>query len=236
MTAHERITVSRCQDPALIEFVLARDYFDYPICLFSKSLLRAASRWMAKSEDVYFIVAESAGKQAGFVFANTLGKRLWRSFALRHPHLIPQLTWTLARMRLFGKAAYPHDRFAHARPRSEMEKVATLDLPQTDAPFRWSDADSHTGYVELLSVSSAFRGRQVASLMLRVLVEQMRSREVSRIEAHIDPGNYASARAFLNAGWAVEKTATDDYLTYIRCNSECEHKQPSEADRLLESR
>jgi RimJ/RimL family protein N-acetyltransferase len=232
MTKHERIDVSRCHDSDAIALSLSRDYFDYPICLFSQRLLQTLATWMARSEHVHFIRASCADQCAGFVFANTLGRKLWRTFARENPKSFPDLLWAFARSKLFRKWSDPQARFDHARPQGQPQKIAELDLPQLDFPFRWSEPDSRTGYVELLYVSSAFRGRHVAPLMLRALADEMRPLGVRRIEAHIDPDNYASVRAFLKADWTVARTLQNDFLTYISWDEVAGSLQSNELRRV----
>jgi GNAT superfamily N-acetyltransferase len=212
------VSVVRCRDAATIERFLSEDYFDYPVCLFSQRLLRAAARWLSESKDVYFMVAEDSTHPAGFVFAHTLGFHLWRRFARQHPWLLPHTLWVLARLRLFRRWSDPQSRFGRAMPRAAPAEVARLGLPRIEEPFRWRVPDSTTGYVDLLFVSPEFRGRDFGPLMLQDLVREMRSGGVLAVQAHIDPANHASARAFLKAGWRVVETSTHDLLATVDCN------------------
>jgi ribosomal protein S18 acetylase RimI-like enzyme len=220
MTSTLEVVIDRSRDPNLIEQFLTKDYFDFPICLFSKRLCSAAARWMSKSESVFFITATESGHRAGFVFANTLGKRLWRCFAREHLWLLPDLLWAFGKSRLPRKWTFPGARFAHAVPQGASEKVARLDLPTTEAAFAWSKPDSRTGYVELLFVSAEFRGHNVGSRMLDALRREMSQQGIRRIEAHIDHANYASIRAFSKANWIVAKTPQHDFLTYTTCGQD----------------
>jgi ribosomal protein S18 acetylase RimI-like enzyme len=217
MTASTDVVVARSQDSRLIEEFLTEDYFDYPVCQFSGRLLRATARWMSSASSVYFITATASGRRAGFVFANTLGKQLWRSFARQHLWLLPDLLWARGMSRLPRSWTFPRARFAHAVPQPASEKVAGLDLPTTGEAFAWSRPDSKTGYVELLSVSSQFRGQNIGAKMLHFLTLEMSQRGIRRIEAHIDNANYASIRAFSKANWIVAKTPQHDFLTYTTC-------------------
>jgi ribosomal protein S18 acetylase RimI-like enzyme len=105
----------------------------------------------------------------------------------------------------------PDERFAHARPRSAASKVSQLDLPEDPVPFQWSIPDCRTAYIEMVHVDNRFRGKGIATTLLRTVVDAMRRDGVSRAEAHIDATNYASMRAFLNADWKVVRTSTRDF-------------------------
>jgi hypothetical protein len=220
VSPQSEVSVIRCHDAATIQRLLSDDYFDYPVCLFTRRLLRAAAKWLAESDEVYFMAAESGAHPVGFVFAHTLGFRLWRVFARQHLWLLPHALWVLAKLRLFRRWSYPHRRFAHARPQAAFAEMAGLGLPKIEAPFKSRTPDSRTGYVDLLFVSRESRGQNLGPLMLQGLVREMGARGVRIVEAHIDPGNYASARAFLKAGWTVVQTSTNDFLATIQCNDE----------------
>jgi ribosomal protein S18 acetylase RimI-like enzyme len=199
---------------------LREDYFDYPVCLFTRRLTSAAALWLAASADVYFVVAHVEDRPVGFVFAHTLGYRLWRKFAGQHPALFPHTFWVLAKLRLFRRWSYPHTRFAHARPHDASTEMAELRLPKSGSPFIRQEPDGRTGFVDLVYVANESRGRSLGSRMLEFLVCEMDSRGLRSIVAHIDPQNYASARAFLKAGWTVLETSTRDLLATVNCSHE----------------
>lgn len=215
MTEPKQISIRRTRESSIIENILVNDYFDGPVCFFSHRLKRAAAKWLADSESVYFIVSETEKKLAGFVFAHTLGPCLWKTFAAERPLALPHLCYALLRRSVtrFRRKALPG--FVHTRPHAAEDKVLELQLPETSQPFDWSRPDSRTMYVDLLSVGEEFRGRNLACMMLQYLIQEGRTQDQRRAEAHIDNSNYASIRAFLKAGWNVVKTSTNDFQAYI---------------------
>lgn len=212
------VVVSRCRDAQTIERFLTHEYYDLPVSLFTRRMLRAAARWLATLDASYFIVADVGGQPAGYVFATTLGRDLWTTFARRHPMLAPDVLWTWARVRFLRRWKFGERDLSHAAPQSDPARVSGLEVPGTDAPFEWSEPDSRTGYIELLYVSRMFRGHNIAPLMLRAMVREMSGHGVRRVEAHIDATNYASVRAFGKAGWTVVRTSGRDFSTYIACS------------------
>jgi GNAT superfamily N-acetyltransferase len=232
MTRSSDVAAYRCRDRNVIESFLAGDYFDFPICLFSKKMIHTTASWMASSESVFFMVSVVDGREAGFIFANTLGYRLWRKFALDHPRLLPDLLWTFAKQRMGRKWGDQQRRFAHALPAAQLDKMDELNVPTTNTPFKWSKPGLHNGYVELLYVSSDFRGRNVGPAMLRAVSREMESHGIRRVEAHIDPANYASVRAFMKAHWTVRRTPQSDFLAYITCGADDPHSLTATSEML----
>jgi ribosomal protein S18 acetylase RimI-like enzyme len=209
-----QFTIDRSRDPKVIEDILVNRYFDGPVCFFPLRLMDAAAHWLAASESVFFVVAESDGQHAGFVFSHTLGPALWRSFIGKHPYLFPYAACALIRRRLTWLRSRSYAHLAHLRPQAAPERVTELDIPKTQRPFAWSPPDASTAYVDLLSVAKPFRGRNLACSMLRKMSDDCQRRGIRRLEAHIDIHNYASVRAFRKAGWDVVETSTNDYLAY----------------------
>jgi RimJ/RimL family protein N-acetyltransferase len=207
-------TVTRCTDAPTIEQLLASDYYDFPVSHFSPSVIHAAAKWLAHSQATCFVIAHEGEQYAGFAFASTLGNQLWRQFARQHPWLAPQLLWILVQRRFRMRRRHSPPHVLHALPQADYNKIATLDIPNSNAPFEWSRPDTSIGYVELLYVPGSFRGRDVAPRLLLSLLEHLKEQGVRRVEAHIDAGNYASVRAFVKAQWTVVKSSGGDFMAF----------------------
>jgi GNAT superfamily N-acetyltransferase len=215
MITASAVSVRRCRDANMIERFLCRDYYGPPVSYFSPKLCRSAAAWLAGLDEAFFLMAEVDGECGGYVFSHTLGSRLWRSFARTHLHLGFPLALALARIRCAWLPLGKPRSATHALPQSDSDRVRQLDLPRVPYPFAWTPPDFITGYIEMLYVAHAFRGRGIASLLLRGVVDEMQLFGVRRAEAHIDLSNYASVHAFLNAGWTAVITSTDEIYASI---------------------
>lgn len=214
-----RVTVSRCRDAEVIERVLRERYFDDPIRRFPAGLRRAfAASWCAKREEVYMVVAEVGGEEAGFVLGHTLGDELFRRFAREHPLHLPALAWTRLLMRLSPAAPYaeaegPSDAAGRA---AVEEQYAALAIPRSGRPFAWSPGDGRTGRISLLYVDPRFRGHSLARRMLDLIAEEMRAAGARGVEAHVNPYNIASVRAFMKSGYEVSRASGSDFFARKR--------------------
>lgn len=205
----------RCQDPVLIEKILHDDYFDAPIPYFSGALIRRARDLLASSPDVYFVTAEVRGEYAGFVFGHTLGQSMWRNFArahlARHPFAIAWLVFRLKVLRPLQQKLGHWLRWKGPAAEDVAANVQALRVPRLDRPFAWSAGRPNTGQVDLLFVRDSFWGLGLAPQLLGHTAAEMARQGVTLIEAHVDPWNYASLRAFLKAGWEVYQTTGGDF-------------------------
>jgi GNAT superfamily N-acetyltransferase len=215
-TIEDACHVRRCRDPQFIADVLERDYFDAPIRFFPKSLIRAASDFVAASPRSYFLVADVDGSYAGFVFAHTIGPSLWRRFALSHvmrygPSLACAVWAQFVAAPLKSSANRDH-------PTSSATYTGGKAIPecvqQVDHPFRWSPHRPGRGQIDLLFVKAEFRGQGIAPRLLSATATEMADTGVTLIEAHVDPENIPSLRAFLSAGWEAYRTSESDF--YLR--------------------
>jgi len=175
-------------------------------------MIRDASKWLAASDEVFFVAADSQGQLAGFVFSHLLGPGLWRSFLAKHLRLAPHAACAMMRRRIPYLRRRTRSKFSQVIPISAADKVASLELLKQDQPFAWSPPNSHTLYVDLLSVAQPFRGRNLATSILDVMLDEVSRCGVRRAEAHISHSNYASVRAFQKAEWKVVETSTEDLL------------------------
>jgi GNAT superfamily N-acetyltransferase len=215
--ASPRVPVARrTRDPEEIEGILRRDAIDAPTPYFTARLLRTAVRdLLASSPDVFFVTAHVQERYAGFVFSHALGPTMWRDFARRHALSHPiDLGLMMARLYLLVPL---RRRFARQTRRSDQDRTfertqgAPIAVPRSDTAFAWSRGNVRVGQVDMLFVRGDFRGLGVAPEMLRCVVRAMADRGVTRAEAHVDPGNYASLRAFLKAGWTGMEMSGGDF-------------------------
>ena len=210
------VVVRRSHDPAVIARVLEEEYFDDPIRSFPAGLKRAfAAEWCAARDDVYFVTAEVDGRPAGFVFGHAMGDQLVKLFGRRNPRHLPALVWTYLRLRLAPvgtaseAAAVPADT---ARVDAEF---AALGIPEDARPFAWSP-DARDARIALLSVSSAYRGHGLARRLLDRVADEMAAGGVLAVEAHIEPYNLSSVRAFLKSGYELRRMAGRDFFARRR--------------------
>lgn len=227
-----RAVVRRCHDPATIERILREDAIDEPILSFTPSLLkRAVNDLLAPSPQVFFVTVDWDERPAGFVFGHTLGPMMWRRFArkyfTRHPAAIAYVVW---RLRVTRPARHWLKRRTARRQSTGAKAAQPLTVPRVDRPFSWSSSESGAGQVDQLFVRSEFRGLGLAPMLLHGIVDAMARDGVSLIEAHVDPGNFASLRAFLKAGWDAYETAGHDF--YVSCRPDREPPQPADNSTL----
>ena len=213
------VSVHRSHDPATIERILAADGFDEPFPSFTRRLLRHAVRTLlAPAPRIYFIVAEVNGQYAGFAFGHTLGPGLWRQFAREHLTRYPlALAYVVVRLKVVRPATRRLHRIV-GRLRSAApaaEEPGGSQVETMSAPFAWSSERPNTGQVDLFFVRPECRGVGVGPRVLRCMTDEMAADGVTLIEAHADPGNMASVRAFLKAGFeGYRATGGDFYLCW----------------------
>ncbi len=207
-----------CRDPGLIETILTDDYFDAPVCYFPTALIRTAAQdWFCATPGIYLVTAEADGHYAGFVFGHTLGPGLWRQFARRQVQRhFGALSWVWFQTQVWQPL---RGRFAKWTRPAEIREPAPLwveDLPRLRRPFQWSPPRPGLGYVDLLFVRPAFRGRGLAPRLLQRLGHEMRNRGVEAIESHVDAANYVSLTAFRKAGWQAFRTTDGAFHLHHR--------------------
>lgn len=214
-----RPVARRTRDPEEIERILRQDAIDAPTPYFSRRLLRTAVRsLLASSPDVFFVTADVQGRYAGFVFSHALGPGMWRDFArrhvFRHPVALGMLMMRLhVLVPLRRKLAQQRGSPLGGRT-SERTKGIPVSVPKSDKVFAWSRGKGRVGQVDMLFVRDDYRGLGVAPEMLHCVIREMAGRDVTLAEAHVDPGNYSSLRAFLKAGWTgIEMSDGDFYVS-----------------------
>lgn len=211
--APTRVSARRCREPELIERILREDYFDEPVRSFPAAARRAFARaWCATRAEIHFVVSEVGGEYAGFVLGHTLGDRLVKDFARAYPRHLPALVWTKlrpSRRDARSEAAGPADEGGRAKVEAEVE---ALGIRRVGRPFAWAPADGRAGRISLLLVGKNFRGHGLAPLMLERLDVEMRAAGVRLVEAHIDPYNLPSVRAFMKSGYEITRMADKDFL------------------------
>lgn len=205
------VRLGRCRDWQVIYDLLSNDFYDAPICYFPRRLLRASAKWLADSDYVFVFTAQQGDARAGYVFSHLFGPDIWRKFSRSHPLLLPELVYVVLTKRMNRSRKVAADRLAHATPSSSPEGIESLRVPVSEAPFRWSEPDSKTAYIEMVYVAQEQRGRGIASAMIRHATQLLSNLGIAQLEAHIDATNYSSVRAFLKADWAVVETSTKDF-------------------------
>lgn len=210
------IVVRRTRDSALIARVLEEEYFDDPIRSFPAGLKRAfAAEWCATRDDIYFVTAEVDGRPAGFVFGHAMGDRLVKLFGRRNPRRLPALVWTYLRLRLTPGGAASEAAAVPADTARVDAEFAALGIPEDARPFAWSP-DARDARIALLSVGRAYRGHGLARLLLDRVAEEMDAGGVLAVEAHIEPYNLSSVRAFLKSGYELRRMAGKDFFARRR--------------------
>jgi GNAT superfamily N-acetyltransferase len=198
-----------------MENILRRDGFGAPFDCFSSALFRTAVRdFLGTARDVYFIVAEWRGDYAGFALGHTLGPWMWRHFAksyfIRHPL---GMAWLVLRL----KVIRPIRESVGAKRTSSIEtpnlsSASDSIVRPLNRPFAWTYDHSNRGQVDQLFVREAYRGKGIASEILKHLVGEMAPGGVRLIEAHVDSTNLASLHAFQRAGWDAFRASEGDFL------------------------
>jgi len=209
----------RTRDPEEIERILRQDAIDAPTPYFSPRLLRTAVRdLLAPSPDVFFITAEVQGRYAGFVFSHALGPGMWRDFAIRHVFRHPvALGMLMVRLHLLVplRRRWARQAGSPGNRTSERTKGVPIPVPKSDKLFSWTRGKGRVGQVDMLFVRDDCRGLGVAPEMLHCVIQEMARRDVTLAEAHVDPGNYSSLRAFLKSGWSGIEMADGDFYVSI---------------------
>jgi GNAT superfamily N-acetyltransferase len=206
------VVVRRSHDPAELTRVFEEEYFDDPIRSFPSGLKRAfAAEWCVTSPDIYFVTAKVDGRPAGFVFGHAMGNGLVKLFGRRNPRHLPALVRTYLRMR-FAPGGYSGEAAAVPADTGHVDAAfAALGIPADQRPFAWSDA-ARAARIALLSVNNAYRGHGLARLLLDRAAEEMAAHGIDTVEAHIDPYNLSSVRAFLKSGYEMRRMAGKDFL------------------------
>lgn len=208
------VVVRRSRDPEVIARILDKEYFDEPIRSFPAGLKRAfAAEWCAARDDVYFVTAEVEGRPAGFVFGHAMGDGLVKLFGRRNPRHLPALVWTFLRLKFApgGKGPTSEAASVPADTAKVEAEFAALGIPHLALPFAWSQ-DARDARIALLSVRPDYRGYGLARRLLDVAAEEMAAGGVNAVEAHIDPYNLSSVRAFLKSGYELRRMADKDFF------------------------
>lgn len=218
-TAEPTTRLALCRDPATMRMILVRDYFDEPVCRFSRGVLRTlADDWASSPADVFLVTADIGGQYAGFAFGHTRSRSIWRRFYREYwSRHLAAFAWIWFRTRAIAAV---RRRVARRGARREYPADLAASLRQwgvmrTDKPFAWS-ATPGAGRVDLLFVGESFRGRGLAPLLVKAVTDEMIARGCGLVEAHADAANLASVRAFLKAGWQAVQTASDDFHLQFR--------------------
>lgn len=215
------ITVQRCLDARVAARILRQDYYDDPMPYLTDGVIRTLARdWITGKKEVYLLTVEVDGNYAGFVFGHRLGPHFWRLFARRHARHLPALLRARLRIKLGNKMR------GHPSPRLEQKvedveaQVAALNIPTLPRPFSWSPAsDGRTGILPLVFVRKDYRGHGLAQRLLKEFCERMFADGAQSVEAHIDPQNLSSVRAFLKSGWEVYRMSSNDFWARKRVSA-----------------
>jgi len=206
------VVVRRSRDADVIARILDREYSDEPIRSFPAGLKRAfAAGWCATRDDVYFVTAEVDGRPAGFVCGHAMGDGFVKLFGRRNPKHLPALVLTFLRLRLGPKCPTPEAAAVPADTSRVEAEFAALGIPNDARPFAWS-RDERDARIALLFVGPEFRGHRLARRLLDATAEEMRASGVRAVEAHIDPYNISSVRAFLKSGYELRRMAGKDFF------------------------
>lgn len=208
------VEVRRSRDAGVIARILDKEYFDEPIRSFPAGLKRAfAAEWCAKRDDVYFVTAEVDGRPAGFVFGHAMGDGLVKLFGRRKPRHLPALVWTFLRLKFApgGKGPTSEAAAVPADTSKVEAEFAALGIPHLAQPFAWSQ-DARDARIALLSVRPEYRGLGLARRLLDATAEEMKAGGVGAVEAHIDPYNLPSVRAFLKSGYELRRMGGGDFF------------------------
>ena len=214
---NKQINVSLCRDPTRIVEILHRDYFDEPICYFSRSLLRVFAQWISKSNRMFLVTLDVDGNYAGFIFGHTMGqKSIWKRFALANSRHFFALFLVWMHMNVFPWVRIHILKKTKTLNKENLAKLNNLNLPTLNHPFSWSPDDPQVGCTEMSFVAPEFRGLGLSNYLSKYLYYEMSKRGVQFVEAHINADNYPAVRATLNHGFEIFKMGTGDF--YARRN------------------
>ena len=176
---------------------LAEHFPDRPLSLLPRPVVVALGRRWARRRDVFYLLAEADGRPAGFVFAQAVGERPWRSL-LKDWRALPFLPFILAAQR-FGRL--PQGASQAEQARSDEAALPPLDGVAADLADGWRRRTAAN--VEFIYVSPDMRGRRVGALLLDALARRLAEAGLTRCYAYIAHGNDASRGLFTKAGFAV---------------------------------
>ena len=88
------------------------------------------------------------------------------------------------------------------KPSEPSRTLIELKFTELDFPFPWGSTWGNGGIIEYMMVYPAFRGRGVASQLIKLFNLEMTTMGVPYVEAHIAQHNSPSTRAFIKAGWS----------------------------------
>lgn len=214
------IQISKCRDFDKIFSVLEQNYTDAPVKNFTKKTIKTlASSWCVANPKVCLLLAEVDERTVGFLFGHCLGPQVWRRFAAEHPKHIANLAyaWMLQRIRQVIQGC------GWCKYSGPTHTPIELKLTKLDYPFPWESTWGNGGIIEYMMVNPEFRGRGIASRLIKLFSLEMTTMGVPYVEAHIAQHNTPSTRAFIKAGWSTYKTSSGDIWA---CNPD-QHKRNS---------
>jgi GNAT superfamily N-acetyltransferase len=180
--------------PAGMGESLANHYGDLPLRALPRcAVLALAARWR-KRPDVFYAEARDADDQfLGFVLAQTVGPRPWRTLLARPFWIYLWAIGIFAAQRLCRKKQ-------SALPSQSTEPCYHDAFP---ASFRHMGSSGEHARIEYIFVEPAARGRKVAQTLFKAAEGELRASGATGVFAHIARHNASSIRAFQSAEYAI---------------------------------
>ncbi|MBW8784644.1 MAG: GNAT family N-acetyltransferase [Novosphingobium sp.] len=172
---------------------LKRDYADRPLAHLPGFVVKRLFRRWRDRPDVFFLIAQMDDDTCGFVFGQSVGAKPWRQLLIDPvalPFAVAALVFERTRSRI-GQGVRPETGSA----------FPPYDKAECQVRREWGPREAAN--VEFIFVDPAFRGRNVAGVLLAAFGDRLRAAGIGTGLAYIAHSNQASIRAFSKAGWSI---------------------------------
>ena len=141
--------------------------------------------------DVRCVVADDDGALVGLVIAVINPRRYWRRFVVRHP--IAALVILMSRLR---SQTSPLDKEPGGQPVEPLVEPAPNE-------YKWSAGGAQAAAIQFIGVAAEARRGGIGSGLYETFFKLVSSAGITRVDAHIEPGNVASIRLHRRMGYRV---------------------------------
>lgn len=170
------------------------------------AMYRALCQDSLRNAGAVLMIAHSPTGPVGHAIAIIDWVGYWKRFLLRRPLLGARIL--TVRYASLGKRRLPHG----ARTRTDRADVQSLLTTATETR-RWRDSTRAIAKIANVGVADAARGRGVATLLYEQIMKELARKNVHRLDAHIDGGNYPSLRLHARTGWRISAWGSGYFAT-----------------------
>jgi len=178
--------------------------------LSNKFVYTAIIQEALKSKKIFCLVAVKNDNLIGYVFAATDWHRFQRLFILNHP-LVALMIIVKEIQRLITRNV--------AEILRGTKPVISSSYTSLTENYQSKDNQKTIARIIHVGVEETERSKGIASSLYAALRKYLEKEGVTRIEANISEGNFASVRLHERAGWTMVKNPTG-YFAFINTSEE----------------